>query len=151
MTERPTLFWGMIASMWIGNLMLLVINLPLIGIWVRFLRVPYRFLFPCILVFSLIGIYTVNGNATDIWLTALFALFGYLLIKFDCEPTPLVLGFLLGPVMEENLRRSMVMSRGDPSIFFTRPLSLTLLLLAAGVVLLIVLPQVRKTRAEAFQ
>jgi putative tricarboxylic transport membrane protein len=151
MEKRPDLFWGMVASMWIGNLMLLVINLPLIGIWVKLLNVPYRLLFPCILVFCLIGIYTVNNSTTDVLLTALFAVFGFLLYKFGCEPAPLVLGFILGPLMEENLRRSMVLSRGDPMIFVTRPLSLTLLLMAAGVVLLVALPQFRKTRETAFQ
>jgi putative tricarboxylic transport membrane protein len=151
MDKRPDLFWGMVASMWIGNLMLVVINLPLIGIWVRLLKVPYRLLFPCIVVFSLIGIYTVNNSTTDVVLTALFALFGFLLVKFGLEPAPLVLGFILGPLMEENLRRSMVLSRGDPMIFVSRPLSLTLLVLAAAVVLLIALPQFRKTRETAFQ
>jgi putative tricarboxylic transport membrane protein len=151
MDKRPDLFWGMVASMWIGNLMLLVINLPLIGIWVRLLNVPYRLLFPAILVFCLLGIYTVNNSTTDVLLTALFAVFGYLLTKFGLEPAPLVLGFILGPLMEENLRRSMVLSRGDPMIFLTRPLSLVLLLMAAGVVLLVALPQFRKTRATAFQ
>ena len=126
MDKRPDLFWGMVASMWIGNLMLLVINLPLIGIWVRLLRIPYRLLYPCILVFCLIGIYTVNNSTTDVLLTVLFSAFGYLLVKFGCEPAPLVLGFILGPLMEENLRRSMVLSRGDPTIFFTRPISLVL-------------------------
>jgi TctA family transporter len=149
--KRPDLFWGMVASMWIGNLMLLVINLPLIGIWVRLLSVPYRLLFPCILVFCLIGIYTVNNSTTDVMLTMLFAAFGYLLYKFGCEPAPLVLGFVLGPLMEENFRRSMVLSRGDPLIFVSRPLSLTLLVLAAAVVVLVVLPQVYRTRQEAFQ
>jgi len=151
MDKRPDLFWGMVASMWIGNLMLVIINLPLIAIWVRLLKVPYRLLFPCIVVFSLIGIYTVNNSTTDVVLTALFALFGFLLIKFGLEPAPLVLGFILGPLMEENLRRSMVLSRGDPMIFVTRPLSLTLLTMAVAVVLLIALPQFRKTRATAFQ
>jgi putative tricarboxylic transport membrane protein len=151
MDKRPDLFWGMVASMWIGNLMLVVINLPLIGIWVRLLKVPYQLLFPCIVVFSLIGIYTVNNSTTDVVLTALFALFGFLLVKFGLEPAPLVLGFILGPLMEENLRRSMVLSRGDPMIFVSRPLSLALLVLAAAVVLLIALPQFRKTRETAFQ
>ena len=151
MDKRPDLFWGMVASMWIGNLMLLVINLPLIGIWVRLLEVPYRLLFPCILVFCLIGIYTINNSTTDVVLTALFAVFGYLLAKFGCEPAPLVLGFILGPLMEENLRRSMVLSRGDPMIFLIRPLSLALLLMAAAVVLLVALPAFRKTRETAFQ
>jgi putative tricarboxylic transport membrane protein len=151
MDKRPDLFWGMVASMWIGNLMLLVINLPLIGIWVRLLAVPYRLLFPCILAFCLIGIYTVNNSTTDVLLTALFAVLGYLLTRLGLEPAPLVLGFILGPLMEENLRRSMVLSRGDPMIFVTRPLSLTLLLMAAAVVLLVALPQFRKTRETAFQ
>jgi TctA family transporter len=151
MDKRPDLFWGMVASMWIGNLMLLVINLPLIGLWVKLLNVPYRLLFPAILVFCLIGIYTVNNSTTDVLLTAVFAVLGFLLTKFGCEPAPLVLGFILGPLMEENLRRSMVLSRGDPMIFVTRPLSLVLLLMAAGVVLLVALPQFRKTRETAFQ
>ncbi len=149
--KRPDLFWGMVASMWIGNLMLLVINLPMIGIWVRVLSVPYRLLFPCILVFCLIGIYAVNSSTTDILLTFVFAGFGYLLYKFGCEPAPLVLGFILGPLMEENLRRSLVLSRGDPTIFFTRPLSLTILALAAAVLLLVALPQIRTTREKVFQ
>jgi TctA family transporter len=148
--KRPDLFWGMIASMWFGNLMLLVINLPLIGIWVRLLNVPYRLLFPCILVFCLIGIYTVNNSITDIFMTAVFAAFGYLLNKFGCEPAPLVLGFILGPLMEENFRRSMLLSRGDPFIFIIRPISLTLLVMAAIILLLVVLPQFRKTREQAF-
>src|SRR3979411_2492861 len=151
MDKRPGLFWGLGAIWWIGNLMLVVINLPLIGIWVRLLKVPYRLLFPCIVVFSLIGIYTVNNSTTDVVLTALFALFGFLLVKFGLEPAPLMLGFILGPLMEENLRRSMVLSRGDPMIFVSRPLSLTLLVLAAAVVLLIALPQFRRTRETAFQ
>jgi TctA family transporter len=151
MDRRPDLFWGMVASMWIGNLMLLVINLPLIGIWVRLLNVPYRLLFPCILVFCLIGIYTVNNSTTDLVLTLVFAALGYLLAKFGCEPAPLVLGFLLGPPMEENLRRSMVLSRGDPLVFVHRPLSAALLVLAAALVVLVVLPQIKRTREEAFQ
>jgi TctA family transporter len=151
MDKRPDLFWGMVASMWIGNLMLLVINLPLIGLWVKLLNVPYRLLFPAILVFCLIGIYTVNNSTTDVLLTAVFAVLGFLLTKFGCEPAPLVLGFILGPLMEENLRRSMVLSRGDPMIFVTRPLSLELLVMAAAVVLLVALPTFRKTRETAFQ
>jgi putative tricarboxylic transport membrane protein len=150
MDKRPDLFWGMVASMWIGNVMLLVINLPLIGIWVRLLRVPYRILFPCILVFCVIGVYTVNNSTTDILLTAVFAVFGYLLYKFGCEPAPLVLGFILGPLMEENFRRSMVISRGNPLIFVYRPISLALLVMAVVILLLVVLPQFRKTRDTAF-
>ena len=151
MTKRPDLFWGMVASMWIGNLMLLVINLPLIGIWVRLLSVPYRLLYPAILLFCVIGIYATNTNFVQIVMTAVFALFGYILIKFECEPAPLVLGFILGPLMEENLRRSLVISRGDPMVFLERPISATLLALTVVVIALIVLPQIRKSREEAFQ
>jgi TctA family transporter len=149
--KRPDLFWGMTASMWIGNLMLLVINLPLIGIWVRILKVPYRLLFPTIVVLSLIGIYTVNNSIMDIWLTAFFALLGYLFIKFEMEPAPFVLGFILGPQMEDNLRRSMALARGDATVFLTRPISLTLLVLSLIVLLLIVLPAFRRTREKAFE
>ena len=151
MTKRPDLFWGMVASMWIGNLMLLVINLPLIGIWVRLLSVPYRLLYPAILLFCVIGVYSTNTNFVQMVMTAVFALFGYILIKLGCEPAPLVLGFILGPLMEENLRRSLVISRGDPMVFLERPISAILLALTVGIVALIVLPQFRKTREVAFQ
>jgi len=149
--KRPDLFWGLVASMWIGNVMLVVINLPMIGMWVRLLRVPYKLLFPSILIFCLIGIYTINNSVTDIFFTAGFTIFGYILYKCDCEPAPLVLGFLLGPLMEQNLRRSLVISNGDPMIFVTRPISLTLLILAFGIVLLVALPKIRKGREVAFQ
>jgi putative tricarboxylic transport membrane protein len=150
-TERPELFWGMVASMWIGNLMLIVINLPLIGLWVRMLRVPYRILFPCILVLCCVGAYSTQLSTDLLMLTAAFALLGYIFLKLGCEGAPFILGFVLGPLMEENLRRSMVISGGDPSIFVTRPISLGLLLASLLLVLLIVLPQFRKTRATAFQ
>jgi TctA family transporter len=151
MEKRPDLFWGMVASMWIGNALLLVINLPLIGIWVKLLSMPYRLLYPAILLFCVIGIYATNTNFVMMVMTAVFALFGYILLKFECEPAPLVLGFILGPLMEENLRRSLVISRGDPMVFLQRPISATLLALAVGVIALIVLPQIRKSREEAFQ
>ena len=142
----------MVASMWIGNLMLLVINLPLIGIWVRLLSVPYRLLYPAILLFCVIGIYSTNTNMAQLVLCAVFAAFGYILLRFGCEPAPLVLGFILGPLMEENLRRSLVISRGDPMVFLERPISATLLAITVVIVLaLIVLPQFRRTRKEAFQ
>jgi putative tricarboxylic transport membrane protein len=150
MTKRPDLFWGMVASMWIGNAMLLLINLPLIGIWVRLLSVPYRLLYPAILLFCVIGIYSTNTSFSQIVLCALFALFGYILLRFGCEPAPLVLGFILGPLMEENLRRALVISRGDPMIFLERPISLTLLILTVGVIGLIVIPQFQRTREAAF-
>ncbi|MBO0765903.1 MAG: tripartite tricarboxylate transporter permease, partial [Hyphomicrobiaceae bacterium] len=152
MTNRPDLFWGMVASMWIGNLMLLVINLPLIGIWVRLLSVPYRLLYPAILLFCVIGIYSTNTDMAQLVLCAVFAVFGYMLLRFGCEPAPLVLGFILGPLMEENLRRSLVLSRGDPMVFIERPISAVLLAMTVLMVLaLIVLPQLRRSREEAFQ
>jgi TctA family transporter len=151
MTKRPDLFWGMVASMWIGNLMLLVINLPLIGIWVRLLSVPYRLLYPAILLFCVIGIYSTNSNMAQLVLCAVFAVFGYVLLRFGCEPAPLVLGFILGPLMEENLRRSLVISRGDPMVFLERPISAVLLAMTVAIIALIVLPQFRRTREEAFQ
>ena len=151
MTERPELFWGMIASMWIGNLMLVILNLPLIGIWVRLLSVPYRILYPAILLFCCIGVYSLNNSAVDVGLALFFGLLGYLFIKLDCEPAPLLLGFVLGPMMEDNLRRAMLLSRGNPAVFFTRPLSLALLLVALALLIVVVLPAVRKKREEAFQ
>jgi putative tricarboxylic transport membrane protein len=131
--------------------MLLVINLPLIGIWVRLLSVPYRLLYPAILLFCVIGIYATNTNFTQLVMTAVFALFGYILVKFECEPAPLVLGFILGPLMEENLRRALVISRGDPRIFLESWISIVLLALTVLVIVLIVLPQIRKSREQAFQ
>ena len=151
MTKRPDLFWGMVASMWIGNLMLLVINLPMIGMWVKLLSLPYRLLYPAVLLFCVIGIYSTNTNFTQLVMCGIFSLFGYILVRFGCEPAPLVLGFILGPLMEENLRRAMVISRGDAMIFFERPISATLLALTLLIVALIVLPQFRKTREQAFQ
>ncbi len=151
MTERPELFWGMIASMWIGNLLLVVLNLPLIGIWVKLLSVPYRILYPAILLFACIGVYSLNNSAIDVALALAFGLLGYLFIKLDCEPAPLLLGFVLGPMMEENLRRALLLSRGDPTVFATRPLSLALLVVAAALLALVVVPAVRRKREEAFQ
>ena len=150
-TERPELFWGMVASMWIGNLMLIVINLPLIGIWVRMLRVPYRILFPVILVLCCVGAYTAQPIPVNLMLTAAFALLGYIFLKLGCEAAPFILGFVLGPLMEENLRRAMVIADGDPTIFLRRPISLGLLMATLCLVLLIVVPRFRKTREVAFQ
>ncbi len=148
---NPDLFWGVIASMWVGNLMLVILNLPLIGIWVKLLTVPYRVLYPAILLFCCIGIYSVNNNVFDIWLTAILGFLGYLFVKLECEPAPLILGFVLGPLMEENLRRGMLISRGDPSIFFTRPLSLAFLVMAFVLLVVIAVPAIRKKREEAFR
>ena len=151
MTQRPDLFWGMIASMWIGNLLLVILNLPLIGIWVKLLSVPYRLLYPAILLFCCIGVYSLNNSAIDVGLALFFGLLGYLFIKLDCEPAPLLLGFVLGPMMEDNLRRAMLLSRGNPAVFVNRPLSLALLLVALALLIVVVLPVVRKKREEAFQ
>ncbi|MFO1283880.1 MAG: tripartite tricarboxylate transporter permease [Burkholderiales bacterium] len=151
MTSNPQLFWGLIASMWVGNVMLVILNLPMIGIWVKLLKVPYRLLYPAILLFCCIGVYSLQNNVFDIILTVVFGVLGWLFVKLECEPAPLLLGFILGPLMEENLRRALLLSRGDPTVFFTRPLSLTMLVMAGLLLLVIVLPAVRKTREEAFQ
>lgn len=150
MSSNPALFWGLIASMWIGNLMLIILNLPMIGVWVKLLTIPYKHLYPAILVFCCIGIYTVNNATFDIYLTAAFGVIGYLFTKLGCEGAPLLLGFVLGPMMEENFRRAMLLARGDFSVFFTRPLSLGLLIAATTLVVIVTLPTVRKTRETAF-
>ncbi len=151
MTSNPTLFWGLIASMWIGNLMLVILNLPLVGMWIKLLTVPYRILYPAILVFCCIGAYSVNNNTFDVLATIPFAILGYAFKKLDCEPAPMLLGFVLGKLMEEYLRRAMTISRGDPWVFLNRPLSATLLVLAAILLVLILLPSVAKKREEAFE
>jgi TctA family transporter len=137
--------------MWVGNLMLVVLNLPLIGMWVQLLKVPYKWLYPAILTFCCIGAYSINNNPFDVYVTAAFGAVGYCFYKLDCEPAPLILGFILGPMMEENLRRALLLSRGDASVFFTRPLSLTLLLMAGGLVALVALPAIKSRREAAFQ
>ncbi len=151
MTSDPQLFWGLIASMWIGNLMLVILNLPLIGIWIRLLTVPYRFLFPAIMAFCCVGLYTLNNNNFDVFIGALFALVGYVFYKLNCEPAPLLLGFILGPMMEEHLRRALLLSRGDWTTFVTRPLSSGLLIASLLMLLVVALPSIRKKREVAFQ
>jgi TctA family transporter len=151
MTSNPALFWGLIASMWIGNFILIILNLPMIGIWVKLLKVPYRFLFPAILTFCCIGVYSVQNTTFDVFQTAAFGLIGYLFIKLKCEPAPLLLGFVLGPMMEENFRRSLLLSRGDFAVFVTRPLSLGLLIAAAILVAIVAMPSIKAKREEAFQ
>jgi len=150
MTSNPELFWGLIASMWLGNLMLVILNLPLIGMWIKLLSVPYRLLFPAIVLFCAIGVYSTNNNTFDIWMVALFGLVGYIFIKLGCEPAPLLLGFILGPMMEENLRRALLLSRGDWSVFVTRPLSGSLLAAALVLLIIVLLPAVKAKRKEAF-
>jgi putative tricarboxylic transport membrane protein len=151
MTKNPTLFWGMIASMWIGNLMLLIINLPLIGLWVRLLKVPYRLMFTLILLFCCIGIYSINNNPADVYLTAFFGFVGYVLIKLGLEPAPMLLGYVLGRLMEEKLRQALALSDGSFMTFVERPISAVLLLIALAVMVVAVLPTVRKKREEAFR
>ncbi|MBN8914788.1 tripartite tricarboxylate transporter permease [Xanthobacter sp. YC-JY1] len=150
-TEKPDLFWGVIASMWVGNFMLVLLNLPLIGMWVKLLTVPYHVMFPAIIAFCCIGVYSVNNNVFDVYTMALFGLLGYALVKLDCEPAPLLLGFVIGPMLEEYLRRAMLISRGDPTVFVTRPISAVLLLLALAALVVVLLPAVQKGREEAFK
>lgn len=151
MTEQAPLFWGLIVSMWIGNLMLLVLNLPLIGIWVKMITIPYHFLFPMVLVFCAIGVFSLNNANFDVYLMAGFGVIGYIFKKLDCEPAPLLLGFILGPMMEEFLRRAMLLSKGDPTVLVTRPISAVMLGLAVLLLALVVLPSFSKTRDVAFQ
>jgi putative tricarboxylic transport membrane protein len=148
MTQRPDLFWGLVASMWIGNLMLVVLNLPMIGLWVKLLQVPYRLLFPAIMAFSAIGIYSVNSSSFEIYLTAAFGIFGFICLKLGFPMAPMLLGYVLGPMMEENLRRSMLQSGGDPTVFVTRPLSLVFIIATVLILLVMVLPAVRQRRGE---
>ena len=150
-TGKPDLFWGMIASMWIGNALLVVLNLPLIGVWVRLLTTKYDYLFPAILIFCCIGVYSINNATADVFMAALFGFIGYAFIKLEMEPAPLLLGFVLGPMMEENLRRALLLSRGDPSVFVTRPISLTLLIVAVVLIVIVAAPGIAKKREEAFQ
>jgi putative tricarboxylic transport membrane protein len=150
MTKNPELFWGMIASMWIGNLMLLIINLPLIGLWVKLLKVPYRLMFPAILLFCCIGIYSINNSPMDVAFTAFFGIVGYLLVKLGFEPAPLLLGFVLGRLMEEKLRQALIISRGSFMTFVERPISLGLLIVAAVILVVALLPSINKKRDVVF-
>jgi len=150
MTSNPELFWGLIASMWIGNLMLIVLNLPLIGLWIKLLTVPYRWMFPAIVLFCAIGVYSTNNNTFDVWMLGWFGIVGYIFHKLECEPAPLLLGLILGPMMEEYLRRALLISRGDWSVFIDRPISASLLAVAAVLLIIVLLPGIRKKREEAF-
>lgn len=151
MTQQPSLFWGLIVSMWLGNLMLLVLNLPMVGLWVRLLSMPYRFLFPSILVFCSIGVFSLNNNPFDVYILVVFGLVGFILRRLECDPTPLLLGLILGPMMEEYFRRAMLVSRGDPMIFLERPISATLLALGAAAIIVAALPSVRRKREEVLE
>jgi TctA family transporter len=149
--DEPELFWGLIVSFWIGNLFLVLLNLPLIGLWVKMLTIPYRWLFPAIIAFAAIGTYSIKLNAFDVYAIAFFAVLGYVLIKLGCEPAPLLLGFVLGPLLERYLRRALTISQGDATVFVTRPLSLVLLVLAAAAFVVAVLPSVRRKREVVFE
>ena len=149
--EKPELFWGLIASMWVGNLLLLVLNLPLVGIWARLLTVPYRLLYPAILLICCIGVYSINKSTLDVLIASLFGLVGFLLYRLRCEPAPLLLGFILGPMIEENMRRALLISKGDFTVFVTRPISLSFLIMTAVLIVLLAAPLVRSTRERAFQ
>jgi TctA family transporter len=151
MTSQPELFWGMIASMWVGNLMLVLLNLPLVGLWVKLLSVRYSILYPAILLFSVVGVYSLNSSVLEVFLAAAFGLFGYLLLRLGCEPAPLLLGLVLGPMLEDNFRRALTIARGDPLVFVTRPISAGLLLAAALLLLAVVAPNIRKAREQAFK
>jgi putative tricarboxylic transport membrane protein len=146
MTQKPDLFWGLIASMWVGNMMLIVLNLPLVGLWVSLLKVPYRMLFPAIMVFSSIGIYSLNSFSFELYVTAFFGIVGFVWMKLECSPVPIMLGFILGPMMEENLRRAMKISRGDPTVFLTRPISLVFIVVTVLILVLAAAPALRKRR-----
>jgi TctA family transporter len=148
MTQKPDLFWGLVASMWIGNLMLVILNLPLIGLWVSLLKVPYRLLFPAIMAFSCVGIYSVNNSSFELYLTAIFGLIGFVWMRLECPPAPMLLGFVLGPLMEENLRRALLISRGDATVFFTRPISLGFMIATVLIIIIMLAPAV-KARREA--
>jgi TctA family transporter len=150
MNEKPQLFWGLIASMWLGNLMLVVLNLPLIGMWIKLLTVPYRYLYPSILVFMAIGVFSLSNNPFDVLIMALFGLLGYICVKLECEPAPMILGFILGPLMEENLRRAMLLSRGDPTTFITKPISAGFIIASVILLVIVALPALRKKREEVF-
>jgi TctA family transporter len=149
--DEPALFWGLIVSMWVGNVLLIVLNLPLIGIWVKMLAIPYSVLVPAIMGFAVIGTFSLGLNQYHVYAIAFFGVLGYALIKFGCEPAPLLLGFVLGPLLEENLRRSLIISAGDATVFFTRPISLGLLVLAAAALAVTVLPAIRNKREVVFQ
>jgi len=151
MTEQPALFWGLIVSMWIGNLFLVVLNLPMIGLWVKMIMVPYHRLYPAILMFCAIGVFSLNNNEFDVFLMALFGLFGYICAKLGAEPAPMLLGFIIGPMMEEYLRRALLLSHSDPLVFVQRPISAVMLGLAAAAMIVVLLPSLRKKREEAFQ
>jgi TctA family transporter len=151
MTSKPDLFWGLIASMWIGNAMLVLLNLPLVGLWVKLLQIPYRWLFPSIIMFCAVGNYSINNSAMDLYLVGIAGILGYVLVKLECEPAPLILGYVLGPLMEENLRRALLISRGDPTVFFTRPIAASFMIASILILVTMILPSFRKKKEQALE
>jgi putative tricarboxylic transport membrane protein len=151
MTQKPDLFWGLIASMWIGNALLVVLNLPLVGLWVKLLQIPYRWLFPSIIMFCAVGNYSINNSAMDLYLVGIAGILGYVLVKLECEPAPLILGYVLGPLMEENLRRALLISRGDPTVFFTRPIAAGFMIASILILITMILPSLRKKKEQALE
>jgi putative tricarboxylic transport membrane protein len=151
MNDKPELFWGLIASMWTGNLMLVVLNLPLVGLWAKLLTVPYKFLYPAILLICCIGVYSIHNDPLDVLIATVFGFVGYVLYRLKCEPAPLLLGFILGPLIEENLRRALLISKGDPAVFIQRPISATFLVLTALLIVVLAAPMIRSKREEVFQ
>jgi TctA family transporter len=149
--DHPDIFWGLIVSMWIGNFFLVVLNLPMIGVWIRMITIPYHLLYPAILVLCAIGVFSLNNSGFDIYMMALFGLFGYVCAKFGAEPAPMLLGFIIGPMMEEYLRRALLLSKSDPMVFVERPISATMLAIAAFAMVMVLAPSLRKKREEAFQ
>ena len=150
-SKQPELFWAIVASMWLGNLFLVILNLPLIGLWVRLLSVSYRLLYPAILIFCCIGIYSLQSSVMDVYIAAGFGLLGYIFIKLKCEPAPLLIAFVLGPMMEDNFRRALTIAKGNPAVFVSRPISATILVIAAILLLIVIAPSVRKRREEVFK
>jgi TctA family transporter len=151
MRDRPELFWGLVASMWVGNVMLVILNLPLVGIWAKCLTVPYRYLYPGILLITCVGVYSINRSALDVVLASIFGLAGYLFNRLQCEPAPLLLGVILGPMIEENLRRALLISHGNPAVFVQRPISLAFLILTVALIGVLIAPMLRSTRQRAFE
>ena len=147
---QPELFWGLIVSMWIGNVMLVVLNLPLVGVWVRLLKIPYAVLFPGILAFCCIGTFSANGLEIELYVLAVAGLAGYLFARIGCSPAPFLLGFVLGPMVEEHFRRAMLISQGDASVFFTRPISAGLMIVAFGFAAMMFVPTLLSWRTKVF-
>jgi putative tricarboxylic transport membrane protein len=144
--EHPDVFWGFVASMYVGNLMLLALNLPLVSLFVTVLRIPYAYLYPMIIMFCIIGVYETNNSIVDVWIMLFMGMLGYALRKFEFDPAPLVLGLVIAPILEQSLRQSLIMSNGDYTIFLTRPISASLMVVSAALLALAALSFILKQR-----